>query len=235
MLTRYQALKNKYIGLKHQLDNSKSQLKRVAVQLTFLKVNRKEWVMARDFFTGVAELTQADIINYLEDTVSLAMNVIPSDEPLSLVADYKTRRDQQELDLFTQEGDKEPIPLLSKYDQIGNSVEEMIAYASRLCMWSVMEPQPAPFQFHDEPFRALEDENLRVAAKVVRELHERLGIQTIIITQNPVLEALADRTFRITKRKGTAHVRQIGGSNASHRESEGNKLQHRAKVSKKRL
>ncbi|MHA2264848.1 MAG: hypothetical protein ACXAEN_20845 [Candidatus Thorarchaeota archaeon] len=206
MIDRYNTIRDKYIGLKDQLDNAKSQLRRTAVSLTLSKSNRSEWLMAREFFIGIAKLTQSDITDYLESTVSLAMDVIPSDEEQSLLAEFETRRNQQELDLYFQEGDQEPIPLDSKIDLVGNSVEEVISFASKLCTWSIMNPRPAPFQAHDEPFRALKDENIGNVLKFVKEIQEELGLQMLILTHRPDIANIGDRVFYLDKKKGRTTV-----------------------------
>jgi hypothetical protein len=179
------------------------------------KSERSEWIMAREFFAHIAELTQADITEFLQSTVSLAMDVIPSDDPLKLIAQFETRRNQQELDLYVQEGVQEPVPLDSKLDLVGNSVEEIISFASKLCTWSIMNPRPAPFQAHDEPFRALKDENIGNVLKFVKELQEELGLQMLILTHRPDIAAIGDRVFYLDKKKGrtTVSTRSRGDDN----------------------
>ena len=168
MIDRYNKIRDKYITTKDQLDKARSNLRKTAVSLTLIKSKRTEWLMSREFFAQVAEMSQADITDYLQSTVSLAMDVIPSDDPLRLIAQFETRRNQQELDLYVQEGEQEPVPLDSKLDFVGNSVEEIISFASKLCTWSIMNPKPAPFQAHDEPFRALKAENIVNVLKFVK-------------------------------------------------------------------
>ncbi len=208
MIDRYEQLRDKYITLKDQLDKAKSNLRKTAVSLTMRKSERTEWLMAREFFAQIAQMTQADITEFLQSTVTLAMDVIPSDDPLQLLAKFETRRNQQELDLYVQEGVQEPVILDSKLDLIGNSVEEQIAFASKLCTWSIMNPRPAPFQAHDEPFRALEDKNIGNVLKFVKELQEELGLQMIILTHRPEIANIGDKVFYISKKKGRAIVKE---------------------------
>jgi hypothetical protein len=171
--------------------------------------------MSREFFAQIAKMTQSDITDYLQSTVSLAMDVIPSDDPLKLIAQFETRRNQQELDLYVQEGEQEPVILDSKLDFVGNSVEEVISFASKLCTWSIKNPRPAPFQAHDEPFRALKDENIGNVLKFVKELQEELGLQMLILTHRPDIAAIGDRVFYLDKKKGrtTVNTRSRGHDN----------------------
>jgi len=206
MIDRYNTIRDKYITTKDQLDKAKSNLRKTAVSLTLRKSERSEWLMAREFFVQIAQMTQADITEFLQSTVSLAMDVIPSDDPLKLIAQFETRRNQQELDLYVQEGEQEPVPLDSKLDLVGNSVEEIISFASKLCTWSVMNPRPAPFQAHDEPFRALKDENIGNVLKFVKELQEELGLQMLILTHRPDIANIGDRVFYLDKKKGRTTI-----------------------------
>jgi hypothetical protein len=213
VLERFQKARDTFIAKKSKLEESRSQLRRTAVSLTFLQVKRKEWIMAREFFAKVAEMTQADITEYLQSTVSLAINNIPSDQPLKLISQFETRRNQQELDLYFQEGKQDPILLDSKIDLVGNSVEELTAFASRLCVASIKNPQPAPFQMHDEPFRALSSESMQTVLKMVKELQEELGLQLIFLTHRNDLAAIGDTVIDIKKRKGRSIVKEVRSGN----------------------
>jgi hypothetical protein len=224
MIDRYEKIRDKYITLKDQLDTAKSNLRKTAVSLTLTKSTRSEWLMAKEFFATIAKMTQADVTDYLQSTVSLAMDVIPSDDPLKLIAQFEDRRNQQELDLFFQEGDQEPVLLDSKLDLVGNSVEEVISFASKLCTWSIKTPRPAPFQAHDEPFRALKNENIGSVLKFVKELQEELGLQMLILTHRPEIADIGDRVFYLKKRKGKTEVETRSRING------GNKLPGRSKL-----
>ena len=157
----------------------------------------------------IAKETQGGVENYLEDTISLAMDIIPSDEPLSLIAKFVTRRNQPELDLFTQEGDREPVPLLNTVDLNARSVEEIIAFASQFCIWSINDPQPSPFQVFDEPFGSLKKDNIGTAIQVIQELQSDLNMQIIIATHEPEIAGCGHKVLEFTKSKGTSKVREL--------------------------
>jgi len=216
VIERFQEARDKFITKKSKLEESRSQLRRTAVSLSFLKTRRKEWIMAREFFAKVAEMTQADITDYLQSTVSLAIDNVPTDEPLKLISKFETRRNQQELDLYVQEGKQEPILLDSKVDLVGNSVEELTAFAARLCVGSIEDPPPSPFQIHDEPFRALHQDTMQMVLKMIKELQQELGLQLIFLTHRDDLSAIGDSVLNIDKKKGVSVIRQVrGGPNDS--------------------
>lgn len=208
MLRRYQQLKDRFTGLKHQLETARHNLHRTAISLVMLKSSRNSWLMSRDFFIAIGEFTQADITNYLEDTVSLAINIIPSEHPLRFITKYETRRNQPELDLYVQEGTREPVPLLPNIDMVGNSIEELAAFASKLCMLSIHDPLPEPFMIQDEPFRSLKEENFQFATKVIKGLQEELGMQMIILTHREELAVIADKIFNVDKRGGRTVIKE---------------------------
>lgn len=203
----YKELRDNFIGLKHKLESDKRKLRKTKIKLLFLKSKRREWIMARDFFVNVAKLTQKDITNYLEGTVSLALDVIPSEEPMRLLSEFETKRNQSEMNLYLQEGKNEPIPLLNTVDTVGNSVEEIISYASRLCVWSIQNPRSAPFQVHDEPLRTLKGENRIMAAKVMKEIQEELGLQMVIVTNEPKLTSYSDKVIECVKVGGATVIK----------------------------
>jgi len=211
MLERFQEARDKFIAKRSKLEESRSKLRRTAVSIVFAQSARKEWIMAREFFAEVARITQADITDYLQSTVSLAIDNVPTDKPLKLIPKFETRRNQQELDLYVQEGDEDPILLDSKIDLIGNSVEELAAFASKLCIASIRDPQPAPFQIHDEPFRALHESTMQTVLQMIKELQQELGLQIIFLTHRDDLSAIGDSVLNITKKKGVATVKQVKG------------------------
>jgi len=208
MLERYRRVKDRFTGLKHQLEVAQHNLKRTAISLVMLKSDRNSWLLARDFFVEIAKGTQMEITNYLEDTMSLAISVIPSEHPLRLLTNFETRRNQPELDLFIKEGDGDPIPLLSTIDTVGNSVEELVAFTAKLCMLSIHDPLPEPFMIQDEPFRALKEENFQAVTKVIRELQDELGIQMLILTHRDEMAVIADRLFYVDKKGGKTVVKE---------------------------
>jgi len=209
MIERYQKAKDRFTGLKHQLEIAQRNLKSAAISLVFLKSDRNSWLLARDFFIEIAKYTQTEITNYLEDTMSLAISVIPSEHPLRLLTNFETRRSQPELDLYVKEGDGDPVPLLSNIDTMGNSVEELIAFTAKLCLLSIHDPLPEPFMVQDEPFRALKEENFQAATKVIKELQEELEIQMLILThREDEMSVIADKLFYVDKRGGRTIVKE---------------------------
>jgi len=205
----YTILREKFIGYRHQLETQKKELIKTIIQLILNKSKRREWINARDFFIEVAKITQNDLVKYMEGTISLAMDIIPSEKPLKLLARFETRRNQPELDLFIQEGENEPILLSSTIDMVGKSVEEIIAFAGRLCLSGIQVPKPAPIQIHDEPFATLKKENIRAATRFIKELQQELQLQMIIVTQEDEIAEMADKLFYISKSKGKSTVREI--------------------------
>lgn len=209
MLDKYLELKNKFIGLQQRLESDIKSLTKVTIQLSFLKSDRDNWVMAREFLIDVAKRTQEDITSHLEDTISMALEIIPSKDPLRLITEYEIKRNQSELYLYLQEGDKERVPLSNILDTEGKSVEEIISFASRLVVWSIQNPRSSPFQGLDEPFATLKKENISEAGKIVKELQESLGLQLIITTHETELVDYADRVFNFIKVNGRTVVEEF--------------------------
>lgn len=208
MLERYHRVRDRFTGLKHQLEKAQRNLRSTAINLVFMKSDRNSWILTRDFFIEVAKYTQAEITNYFEDTMSLALSAIPSEHPLRLVTNLETRRNQPELDLFIKEGEGDLIPLLPTIDTVGNSVEELIAFAAKLCMLSIHDPLPEPFMVQDEPFRALKEENFQAVTKVIKELQDELGIQMLILTHRDEMSVIADKVLYVDKRGGKTIVKE---------------------------
>jgi DNA repair exonuclease SbcCD ATPase subunit len=59
----------------------------------------------------------------------------------------------------------------------------------------------------DEPFRFLSEDHQEQAGIMLKEISKKLGIQFLVVTHNPILAEVADRTFNVNIKKGISFIK----------------------------
>jgi len=154
----------------------------------------------------VAQATQQQLEYRLSELASLALDsVFP--EPYTLHIDFPVKRGATEARLYftLPNSDEEIDPL----DASGGGAVDIAAFALRIACWKLQQDKTRPILFLDEPFKNLNDPSRRLheaAARMVKTVSDRLGLQIVMVTLLPELTEVADRTFNVKKVKGVSHV-----------------------------
>jgi len=76
----------------------------------------------------------------------------------------------------------------------------------RVASWSMQRPKSQATLILDEPLRFLSADHQEQASVMIKEISQKLGIQFIIITHEPILASYADKVFETKIRKGITQV-----------------------------
>jgi len=150
-----------------------------------------------------AQETQNQLKVKIEDIVQLTIDsCFPNKYKFQLDFTPKRGRTEAELKLteienIEQEWNIDPL------ENCGGGVSDMESLGLRLAAWALKQNENVIIL--DEPFKNLSEDKKPLAAEIVRELAERLGLQFIIITHEQTLIDIADNEikFGLRKRKGT--------------------------------
>ncbi len=157
---------------------------------------------AVEILAAVLSITQEEIVVYIENVVTTALQYIYGDE-YTFKIDYLFKRSQPEVEMY-------PIKNGLRYEpkfSCGVGVLDVCAFALRCACWSLIEPQPTSVMVMDEPFRFISgNEQMEKCSIMVKELSKLLGIQFIIISAKNDLINMADRIFEINIEKGISHI-----------------------------
>jgi DNA repair exonuclease SbcCD ATPase subunit len=156
---------------------------------------------AREIIREVGIKTQQQLSFHISDITSLALEAVFTD-PYKLVVEFVQRRNKTECDLYFDRDGNKVDPLLAS----GGGAVDVAAFALRIASWSMQRPKSRNVIILDEPLRFLSNNHQEQASQMIKEVSEKLGIQFIIITHEPILAAYADKVFETKIRKGITEV-----------------------------
>jgi DNA repair exonuclease SbcCD ATPase subunit len=189
--------KGKRIQLESNLATHHLELRNKSISL-----HRHE--QAREIIREVGIRTQQQLQFHISDITSLALEAV-FDDPYKLEVEFIQRRNKTECDLYFVRKDEKVDPLSAS----GGGAVDVASFALRIASWSMARPRTRNVIILDEPLRFLSADLQERASQMIKELSEKLGIQFIIVTHEPILANYADKVFEVSIRKGKSKVEVI--------------------------
>jgi len=168
------------------LAEAKADLKEIKAHLIDIKEGRA-------IIQRVAQDTQRQVEFHMSHLVTKALNAVYT-KPYEFRIEFVERRGKTECDMFLIEDDEKLDPLT----MTGGGVCDIIAFVLRLAIWSIDKSRPT--LICDEPFKFLHSEELQTrCSEMVKTISEQLGLQIIIVSDQPKLIANADKVITLEK------------------------------------
>jgi len=195
--------------LRQKLEQQKGQRQQIEKNLTQLqedlKLSRRslrQHEQAREIVREVGLKTQQQLQFHISDITSLALEaVFPN--PYELKAEFVQRRNKTECDLsFVRDGNE-----IDPVTASGVGAVDVASFALRIASWSMSHPRTRNTIILDEPFRFLSENYQDQASAMVKEISEKLGLQFIIVTHEPILASYADKVFEVSIRNDRSKVK----------------------------
>lgn len=158
------------------------------------KLKRLE--QAREIVKLVGLQTQEQLQIHISDITSLALESVFTD-PYKLELEFIERRNKTECDIYFTKNDVFHDPL----EASGYGAVDIASFALRIASWSLNRQKTRNTIILDEPFKNLSKEFREAASQMVKEISQKLNIQFIIVTHDPVLASYSDKIFEIDKGK----------------------------------
>jgi len=159
---------------------------------------------AREVIRTVGLETQQQLQYHIGDITSLALEAV-FDDPYALQVEFIQRRNKTECDLYFVRENEKVDPLSAS----GGGAVDVASFALRIASWSMTRPHTRNTIILDEPLRFLSADMQEKASQMIKELSEKLGLQFIIVTHEPILANYADRVFEVTIRNGRSKIEVI--------------------------
>jgi hypothetical protein len=155
--------------------------------------------------TTVLSITQEEIVTYIENVVTTALQYVYGDE-YSFKIDYLFKRGQSEVEMY-------PIKNGLRYEpkfSCGVGVLDVCAFALRCACWSLIEPQPASVMVMDEPFKNLHgiEENEKIGL-MIKEISMMLKLQIILISGESPIIKYANKSFIVKIKEGVSYITEV--------------------------
>lgn len=148
-----------------------------------------------------AQETQNGLKVHLEDIVQVALDTCFPNE-YTFCMQFELKRGSTVCELYLEDiAGFRMNPMTAS----GGGIVDVISLALRLAVWTLSKPDNVIVL--DEPFKFL-SANLRpLAGAIIKNMSKKFKLQIIMITHDPVLMEIADRTFSVKKnRKGVSKV-----------------------------
>lgn len=145
--------------------------------------------MAKATLIKIGEETQKELRDYIEETVTFALQTVFGDR-YSFVVDFNyDKRDQAEVTFYISKNNKLYEP--RKDTTSGGSVD-ICSFSLRMILYTLEEPDPVPILVLDEPFKNVSKGYIPLVSEMVMELSKMLKLQLIISTHTDEIIELAD-------------------------------------------
>lgn len=175
--------------LSRKLLQSKDRLKQIAVDSdTFTK--------ASAFLQTLSDTTRQQIIDKISNIVTDALQKV-KDPNLEFRMLLSNERNQVDVKFVVY--DKNTNREYDIIDSYGGSIADIVTYPLKIALLVKWEPTLSRIMVLDENFKFVSVADQEPLGEFVRQVSEKLSLQTILVTHSPVIAAKAHRTFEVTK------------------------------------
>lgn len=183
----------------------KDQIEKLSTDLISLNSRIQTLNEAITVINIVGVVTSDDSKAVIEGVVTEALQIV-YDDSYSFIINNTIQRGQPESNLFVKKGDH----LHSLRDEeVGGGVADVASFALRVTMWAICDPKTNNVMILDEPLKNLDSERLSRMGTMIKKLSDNLGLQFLIVTHEPQLSEIADRTFFVKKANGLSIVEVV--------------------------
>lgn len=160
-------------------------------------------IKARVVVQAVAKATQQKIEFHISNLVTMALaSVFP--EPYEFKLEFVERRNSTEADCIFIKNENRINDILS-YG--GGGVADVANFALIISLWALKKTRPVFVQ--DEPDKFLHSPLYQErASQMIKMLCEKLGIQIIIVSDQPGIIAAADKVVNISCKNGVSMIEE---------------------------
>ena len=134
---------------------------------------------AKAVIIQVGEETQREIKDYIEETVTLALQSVYGDDYQFIIEFDYTKREQFEISFYVKHLG---IKLEPRKDTCGGGVIDVCSFALRMVCLTLEEPNVEAVLILDEPFKNVSAKFIPSVGQMVVDVTEMLNLQIIMVT-----------------------------------------------------
>ena len=196
-------LKNRLISLEAKKSLLEKKLEEDTESIKSLETTSYNLQRARWVLTEVSKITQMNFKTRVEELVTVAIRSI-FDRPFEFHLKFEQKRNRLEITPVIIENGQEFIPK----DEMGGGILPVIGFALRVVLWSMENPRSRNTIIMDEPFAGI-GSLMNRAGSMLQEISNKLGIQLIITTHDPVLSEYADKSWEVKHNGSFSKIREM--------------------------
>ena len=205
LVESYQKLANRIEFLQDDLGEKEDLIDRLLSMVD--DQNKARWVLSE-----VQKLTQEKCKTRVESLVTMAIKSV-FDRPFGFELIFERKRDKMECRPVVYEivdGVKQEYD--DPENDMGGGILDVISFALRVVLWSMEKPRTRNVMILDEPGKNLGD-LVPLFGNILRQISHELKIQLIVITHDPALMEIGDRSYHIEHDERESHVTPVQKGN----------------------
>ena len=184
-------------------DYLKSSIREKRLKVQSIQSDVEVMEKARYVLSEVAKLTQEKVQGYIESLVSTAIRSV-FDRPFEFKMKFERKRNKMECRPVVIENGQEYDP----ENDMGGSIIDIVSFALRVVLWGMQKPRSRNVLVVDEPMKNL-GSLVSLGGEMLREISHKLGLQLIVITHEPALADIADRTYTVERVAEHSEVKML--------------------------
>lgn len=195
--------------LKSRIDILTEQLEDKDMILDDLLTEMGHLVKAKWLLTEVQRQTQETFKSKVEELVTMAIKSVYEDREFGFELIFEDKRNQMEVRPVVYEvidGRKDVFEDIE--NEMGGGIVDIISFALRIVLWSLEKPRSRNIIILDEPMKNMGDLVI-MGGNMLKEVAHKLGFQLIIVTHDPVLIDIADRSFHVVRKSNKSIVKMM--------------------------
>jgi len=174
-------------------------------RLEEIKTTTEHLIKASLFLQTLSDTTRQQIIDRISSIVTDALQKI-KDPDLEFKMNLSTERNQVDVKFVVVNKKTE-----QEYDILnscGGSIADIVTFPLKVALLLKWEPSLSRILILDESFKFVSVADQEALGEFVRQISEKLNLQTILVTHSPTLTAKAHKVFEVTQAKGLSTVEE---------------------------
>lgn len=202
----HQSLRNtvfKQLGAKKVVEDSISSTK---LRLIEIATNTDNLIKASVFLQTLSDTTRQQIVDRISSIVTDALQKI-KDPDLEFKMKLSTERNQVDVKFVVVNKKTE-----QEYDILnscGGSIADIVTFPLKVALLLKWEPTLSRVLILDESFKFVSVADQEALGEFVRQISEKLNLQTILVTHSPTLTSKAHRVFEVTQNNRLSKVEEM--------------------------
>lgn len=174
-------------------------------KLSVLTTNADVAVKASAFLQTLSDQTRQQIIDKISGIVTDALQKI-KDPNLEFKMALTTERNQVDVSFYVKNtitGQEYDI-----LDSCGGSIADIVTYPLKISLLLKWEPTLSRVLILDENFKYVSVADQEPLGEFVRQVSDKLSLQTILVTHSPTVASKAHRVFEVTNEGTVSKVEE---------------------------
>ena len=189
-------------------DAEQDRLTSIETEITTLDAEEQLLALVSGLFRSLIDQEVTEGVRAVETLQSEGLQAVFSDMDITVRADVNLQRGQVAVDLLTLQTQPDgSVTEAASLDAYGGSIASVQSVLMRIIV--ILRRDMRPFLLLDESLAAVAENYVPAVGQFLAQLCERLDMDVLAVSHNPVLVEAAHRAYRIHKVGSVASFKEI--------------------------